>query len=178
MRERPLSLSKVAPRVRGGGIRRSLMTIWDTGRSPRTRGRLCLHLCAGTNGGSIPAYAGEAVPIRRPHDRHRVDPRVRGGGTDKRGSESAGVGRSPRTRGRRAVEWRFGCTVGSIPAFAGVAVSVIISEQLTGVDPRGRGGGAPHLEMIMAAPGRSPRTRGRLAWSGSRSGRVQKGRAL
>ena len=80
MRERPLSLSKVDPRVRGGGIRRSLMTIWDTGRSPRTRGRHTQVIDDDLGHRSIPAYAGEAMPASVRRYERRVDPRVRGGG--------------------------------------------------------------------------------------------------
>ena len=91
----------------------------------------------------------------------RVYPRERGGDIRKSGRDPRRVGLSPRTRGRRRRGKRTGGTVGSIPANAGETALSTRASPNSGVYPRERGGDRALAGGTLAAPGLSPRTRGR-----------------
>ncbi len=115
----------------------------------------------GGHSGSIPAYAGEAIPAGCGRTRHRVDPRVRGGGATHRHKGHDIWGRSPRTRGRQVHSVLSEPSRGSIPAYAGEAIRSKCRTMRARVDPRVRGGGTHPDEPLRGNTGRSPRTRGR-----------------
>ena len=161
-RRATLRRQPVDPRVRGGDGCRIGLRLFDSGRSPRTRGRRKSGMAAHKAGRSIPAYAGETPwPFPILH-RSQVDPRVRGG--DSSACRCAGCtgGRSPRTRGRRSGAGGDGCCIRSIPAYAGETLNPLFPLDESRVDPRVRGGDGQHGNLVGLDQGRSPRTRGRL----------------
>src|SRR5262249_40193937 len=107
-----------------------------------------------------PAHAGE--PREEPAKKTgiRVDPRARGGALDGRQHRGDTWGRSPRTRGSRRLVRPGDVRRGSIPAHAGEPALSTARRPTARVDPRARGGAVKLMYFTVAAPGRSPRTRG------------------
>ena len=101
----------------------------------------------------------------------RVDPRVRGGDHRWRQGSPARVGRSPRARGRLALNAAMRIVSRSIPACAGETNPQRLKSSATKVDPRVRGGDHVMSYCRRGAGGRSPRARGRPQVSGSKINR-------
>jgi len=109
----------------------------------------------------IPACAGETMSARHLSPTTGVHPRVRGGDGGRSAARAAGLGPSPRARGRRWVR-RQGMRRGrSIPACAGETPSSSTHGGSSGVHPRVRGGDRNCYAARIAARGPSPRARGR-----------------
>ena len=111
--------NQVYPRVRGGtglGRKRFLLR---RGLSPRARGNHSPSCCGCKGKRSIPACAGEPIPLGHVKAASAVYPRVRGGTGRPYGTVRCGRGLSPRARGNHySVFWN-SRNVGSIPACAG-----------------------------------------------------------
>ena len=133
----------VDPRVGGGSEKLRLNKLAQQGRSPRGRGKPDEGVDDAGLVGSIPAWAGEARGFQRHPAPPGVDPRVGGGSPATPAQVAAGVGRSPRGRGKPVPcqppwpSWR------SIPAWAGEALGRSFRPQSEKVDPR-VGGGSAH----------------------------------
>ena len=90
-----------------------------------------------------------------------VDPRLRGGGCRIFSAVGLMTGRSPPARGRLEAECFADSLHRSIPACAGEAKKVLLSVLSILVDPRLRGGGHWHFNILAWDAGRSPPARGR-----------------
>ena len=112
--------------------------------------------------GSIPACAGETCWRASDMAYQVVDPRVRGGDFALVFGHGGAVGRSPRARGRLALDELPLLGKGSIPACAGETGPDSSRRTKSEVDPRVRGGDWTPTGTLQAAIGRSPRARGRL----------------
>ena len=110
---------QVYPRVCGGTLRWSLMTLYDTGLSPRVRGNLNFTADARQLLGSIPACAGEPRLPEHQDGISQVYPRVCGGTQIPPTAGTPAWGLSPRVRGNPARQKAGTAAVGSIPACAG-----------------------------------------------------------
>ncbi len=163
-RDRP---SRVDPRVRGGDASVVPNATRARGRSPRARGRPPSRDWRSGRAGSIPACAGETWWRRSSRRPSRVDPRVRGGDASARMISRAGMGRSPRARGRRCTQEAAALGQGSIPACAGETSSATCTAPLPRVDPRVRGGDSSGSWRGLRVGGRSPRARGRPVFNSS-----------
>ena len=109
----------VYPRVCGGTQRNPDVGYQWWGLSPRVRGNLILWSPHSIRAGSIPACAGEPYNQYRSPIEDAVYPRVCGGTTSAGGSQTGGMGLSPRVRGnRQGGPYRRG-EARSIPACAG-----------------------------------------------------------
>ena len=69
------------------------------GLSPRVRGNQSIPMLTFTQGGSIPACAGEPMVPARPRNSNGVYPRVCGGTAEKKTQHVVATGLSPRVRG-------------------------------------------------------------------------------
>ena len=136
------------------------------GRSPRARGRHIATIRDLLKDRSIPACAGKARKSKGGDLARRVDPRVRGEGTDYGDQGNPRRGRSPRARGRHARGETAGDRIRSIPACAGKAEHSHHCRYRKQVDPRVRGEGCTGSYEESRAGGRSPRARGRHLQSG------------
>ena len=88
------------------------------------------------------------------------------GGDSSRGIPvDAGVGRSPRVRGRPTKWWPYYSPMGTIPACAGETGPRSSVWNRMKDDPRVCGGDRPEERRLTRKEGRSPRVRGRLARS-------------
>ncbi len=132
------------------------------GRSPRGRGKPAEDFERLFVTGSIPAWAGEAQPETPPCRHRRVDPRVGGGSGRFCSARGWREGRSPRGRGKHQSKLLAALRARSIPAWAGEAPRCISTVSSGRVDPRVGGGSSPSCLPLNAAPGRSPRGRGKL----------------
>ena len=154
---------RVDPRSRGGDMAATRATQSPRGRSPLTRGRLDAVAACLLGFRSIPAHAGETAGQKVCTRMEWVDPRSRGGDLPLSPSPRHEVGRSPLTRGRRAIRSTAWQISGSIPAHAGETEARLRVGVMPWVDPRSRGGDWPSGHKTGAGDGRSPLTRGRLA---------------
>ena len=152
----------VYPRVCGGTTAAPASSVRPQGLSPRVRGN---HGCAGferTAAGSIPACAGEPVPMRSAIRRARVYPRVCGGTAPAQARTVAFGGLSPRVRGNRRTK---AAAVGynrSIPACAGEPLAHFAELTDGAVYPRVCGGTQTQVIPLRPHLGLSPRVRGNL----------------
>jgi len=151
----------VDPRVRGGSERAARIIERLAGRSPRARGKRSPRGRTARRPRSIPACAGEAVPIGSNVQRAPVDPRVRGGSCARLLLEPRARGRSPRARGKPRLDMIQGVMARSIPACAGEAYARVATNADRRVDPRVRGGSGSRRSRGDRARGRSPRARGK-----------------
>jgi len=153
---------RVNPRSRGGGATAATACTGCCGQSPLTRGRLASLTPSGVADRSIPAHAGEAGGGTGSASRRWVNPRSRGGGPCPFQGADAPGGQSPLTRGRHASAELRADRERSIPAHAGEAAHGGFYGEAHGVNPRSRGGGVTRVPKMIAVPGQSPLTRGRL----------------
>ena len=92
---------RVYPRVCGGTSRRRAVTCGGRGLSPRVRGNRAGSMGSNTQGGSIPACAGEPTFFSLQSASQRVYPRVCGGTLRATLTLPTPTGLSPRVRGNR-----------------------------------------------------------------------------
>ena len=140
-----LSTATVYPRVCGGTISKICDARKSTGLSPRVRGNLFPRFIAATCSRSIPACAGEPVPVGR-----------------QPGYASIG-GLSPRVRGNPFAVRSRHPGLGSIPACAGEPRSRQFCGTFNAVYPRVCGGTRNRHPPQRQRPGLSPRVRGNRA---------------
>ncbi len=159
------------PRAGGDDHNGDVKIAYETGRSPRGRGRPLPQLGQRRGQGTIPARAGTTTPTRKSSWRWADDPRA--GGDDLTAAEIVHVvsGRSPRGRGRRAPGPRGRRPVGTIPARAGTTTWTGCAPPGCADDPRAGGDDATGWIKGAWDGGRSPRGRGRRSPSTSTSRR-------
>ena len=135
----------------------------NPGRSPRERGSRCTRQDDVSEGGSIPARAGEPRCVRQLEEEPRVDPRASGGANLQTRKSLLLQGRSPRERGSHHKTPRSYMEAGSIPARAGEPSPYGRDARPAWVDPRASGGAAAEPLRLALPAGRSPRERGSQA---------------
>ena len=150
----------VYPRVCGGTRRRSMPPGRCGGLSPRVRGNRTGSEDVLRPAGSIPACAGEPIPLCSVASYLTVYPRVCGGTPRRRYPGTRGSGLSPRVRGNRGPSHSQGVPRGSIPACAGEPASASMPGALIRVYPRVCGGTRQLLPEAPSQSGLSPRVRG------------------
>ena len=132
------------------------------GPSPLTRGKQAHPLWLRAQAGSIPAHAGETLPVWRSECLTRVHPRSRGGNHAFRVQPCGVWGPSPLTRGKpTSPTWKT-LRLGSIPAHAGETAPLSRSRFPWTVHPRSRGGNSKRASCSLSCLGPSPLTRGKL----------------
>ena len=151
----------VYPRVCGGSRPIIVRTIVPIGLSPRVRGKRRHSRRVAAGGRSIPACAGEAVPLSRSGGRRRVYPRVCGGSRPARRAGWCRRGLSPRVRGKRGWRCRWRGCPWSIPACAGEAPAGSRGGRWRRVYPRVCGGSGIDAGDALGGGGLSPRVRGK-----------------
>ena len=151
---------RVYPRACGGTIDGLNNRFTDEGLSPRVRGNQLDVAPAGTEGGSIPARAGEPRTSARGNGKVRVYPRACGGTVIVGQKKIRRMGLSPRVRGNLPVEGRVVGAVGSIPARAGEPLSDNPMRRDMAVYPRACGGTSSKMTRLAEMDGLSPRVRG------------------
>ncbi len=150
----------VYPRVGGGTPTPIFREPVRRGLSPRGRGNLPILPAHVPAHGSIPAWAGEPVGLRRPVFRQRVYPRVGGGTVECMGHLGLGGGLSPRGRGNLRAGSPALLPAGSIPAWAGEPHCLHLLRVHRSVYPRVGGGTVEGLVHLGLGGGLSPRGRG------------------
>ncbi len=151
----------VDPRVGGGDTSTKSGGRSNSGRSPRGRGRPTGRGSSSALVRSIPAWAGETLPLPVPWGAGRVDPRVGGGDYASLQTSWWCGGRSPRGRGRLNEAFSANLTNRSIPAWAGETRQAHPGPRGAQVDPRVGGGDRAVSTPSPRVSGRSPRGRGR-----------------
>ena len=140
--------AKVYPRVCGGTHCIGINTETQAGLSPRVRGNPILHNRQRSYPRSIPACAGEPLPIPTPASRAAVYPRVCGG-TPFCTIDSAVIrGLSPRVRGNRCQYQPQPAAPRSIPACAGEPHRAARQPLCPRVYPRVCGGTPRQVDMM------------------------------
>ena len=160
MRRRGIASLAVYPRVCGGTDDGADMPDGDEGLSPRVRGNHRTWLPLIWSLRSIPACAGEPVPVRNGANSLRVYPRVCGGTRRAIDGRAGGQGLSPRVRGNPTGEWQHSIPSISIPACAGEPHLGVATQRLSRVYPRVCGGTMCWPPATRRRPGLSPRVRG------------------
>ena len=151
---------RVYPRVCGGTLPARDVIAQVTGLSPRVRGNRGRPRAGRSDGGSIPACAGEPLSTTCLTDSLRVYPRVCGGTTAVIGERPSSPGLSPRVRGNQRRRLRRGSHGGSIPACAGEPSTWWASAARSWVYPRVCGGTTRSMSRSVSDKGLSPRVRG------------------
>ena len=152
--------AKVYPRVCGGTLNAQNQIAAQQGLSPRVRGNLRADPAPHTHTGSIPACAGEPLPVRQSAACRRVYPRVCGGTVYAGDTFQLDFGLSPRVRGNPPENLHQAGAAGSIPACAGEPSTRTPRRTPPGVYPRVCGGTVSTGESLMSRRGLSPRVRG------------------
>ncbi len=156
----PPPARSVYPRACGGTVP-AVPTVKATrGLSPRVRGNHLVDLSGDAPWGSIPARAGEPLPIGKAGCIGWVYPRACGGTGIITLSEARTAGLSPRVRGNPMPWAHLGPHPGSIPARAGEPMIWLVSPARPVVYPRACGGTNYEPGGTFAARGLSPRVRG------------------
>ena len=150
----------VYPRPRGGTFMRFPLCDLSAGLSPPTRGNHIPPIIAHSDGGSIPAHAGEPRGGGFGARRSRVYPRPRGGTVFVNARAVRPLGLSPPTRGNPVSGVDGVQRLGSIPAHAGEPRSRLPAPRAPGVYPRPRGGTERNGGEDKMRKGLSPPTRG------------------
>ena len=151
---------RVYPRPRGGTVSEMAIPTTTEGLSPPTRGNHSGGRRDNREQGSIPAHAGEPVPVTDRWDEVSVYPRPRGGTGFSGENLSRKKGLSPPTRGNRHDADPIYSWERSIPAHAGEPGEGLAGGGTSGVYPRPRGGTARTRKPVLPADGLSPPTRG------------------
>ena len=169
---RSYSAATVYPRVCGGTRRPHQDMRNRAGLSPRVRGNRALQRATEDWSRSIPACAGEPIPLADPPRQTGVYPRVCGGTPLNAAKRCIGGGLSPRVRGNlQQRHWPQG-RHRSIPACAGEPVWLCNVPCAWRVYPRVCGGTWQAGQTDYENAGLSPRVRGnRDPVPGQRSGR-------
>ena len=163
------SLHKVYPRVCGGTGRWYAEGRRGRGLSPRVRGNPRRNSADERHIGSIPACAGEPLPLRRMGRGRKVYPRVCGGTYPAPWWPPGGKGLSPRVRGNPSQQERPVTSARSIPACAGEPSRVSPARGTSRVYPRVCGGTGARKSSSTQSRGLSPRVRGNRLPAGTRS---------
>ncbi len=150
----------VYPRVCGGTSVLRCRALPSSGLSPRVRGNPTMPTDGISEGGSIPACAGEPARQLIGQVRVAVYPRVCGGTARVGLPGDAGVGLSPRVRGNRLSVLASSPAKGSIPACAGEPAERGGQMGTPRVYPRVCGGTYSSTAFPRWRPGLSPRVRG------------------
>ena len=151
---------RVYPRVGGGTSAGDPVTPRNGGLSPRGRGNPSIRQLYERRSGSIPAWAGEPISLRRPAPPLILYPRV-GGGTDAAGCMPwLFRGLSPRGRGNQSAKELTIDLYRSIPAWAGEPMSLSFQTSDSTVYPRVGGGTRCGRHRPLRLSGLSPRGRG------------------
>ncbi len=129
-RRQTTSATPEDPRVRGVDPTPAAAGVTNDGRSPRARGRLLTSSSPLARCRKIPACAGSTPRGPGRGWRWREDPRVRGVDLILPATQSSGVGRSPRARGRHRREQERTRAAGKIPACAGSTLVELRSYRL------------------------------------------------
>ena len=157
---------RVYPRVCGGTQIYSPSCRHVHGLSPRVRGNLDNALAGILNGRSIPACAGEPIPLLILAFTPSVYPRVCGGTYCAPQSGHSRFGLSPRVRGNLRRKAKTSWCQRSIPACAGEPIKYASKKQAFKVYPRVCGGTTGIGSSKRRPMGLSPRVRGNrsLSW--------------
>ena len=153
---------RVYPRACGGTMRSCQWRLLFQGLSPRVRGNHQYNAETERIQGSIPARAGEPIPAPIMPLADRVYPRACGGTFNQVPEGALVPGLSPRVRGNRHRQRRYGGCPGSIPARAGEPTPRASQRCTDRVYPRACGGTKTLLDALTDTPGLSPRVRGNL----------------
>ena len=129
----------VHPRIRGERLRRSIDTHGRQGSSPHTRGTPNGRNTPKNQPRFIPAYAGNAHPLRACIRSESVHPRIRGERLGAIREHVESLGSSPHTRGTHTSRGADGFGTRFIPAYAGNAVATAPVAAAAAVHPRIRG---------------------------------------
>ncbi len=148
------------PRVGGGTARAGLAPDCPRGPSPRGRGNPRATGPWGCGWGSIPAWAGEPVPVPNGYSISGDHPRVGGGTQSPARTSQFHEGPSPRGRGNPAPMSRSPPTLGTIPAWAGEPYRECNNVCYRRDHPRVGGGTDGATWTLRYDPGPSPRGRG------------------
>ena len=151
----------VYPRVCGGSGRRPSFISWNSGLSPRVRGKRSEKCVSRIRRRSIPACAGEASLKRSMMCLSRVYPRVCGGSAIFSVASTIALGLSPRVRGKRGHIRNRHIALRSIPACAGEARQSRGGAGPARVYPRVCGGSRDGVAAKAGVVGLSPRVRGK-----------------
>ena len=151
---------RVYPRVCGGTARSITRQLLPDGLSPRVRGNLPVIAFYASQGGSIPACAGEPTALEVHDTGWQVYPRVCGGTRWQLNSLPGDVGLSPRVRGNLCLDRDSGNRGGSIPACAGEPRYKAAKRTCLRVYPRVCGGTHHRTPRRTRWHGLSPRVRG------------------
>ena len=135
---------------------------FGSGLSPRGRGKLMEKVWAADGKGSIPAWAGETGRTSSGECKNKVYPRVGGGNFSCSVKLVAGMGLSPRGRGKLRGFRQVNDGIRSIPAWAGETMERQRAGRGHGVYPRVGGGNADAAIRFGSGRGLSPRGRGKL----------------
>ena len=162
-------LKTVYPRVCGGTRTRADTLLADGGLSPRVRGNRWHYRHHALPCRSIPACAGEPCGIGVCAGDGRVYPRVCGGTFDSTLRSSLELGLSPRVRGNPMTAQMREMENGSIPACAGEPQAAGRTPKRRRVYPRVCGGTPTSGTPSSSGPGLSPRVRGNLPQSATRT---------
>ncbi|MBF8271504.1 MAG: hypothetical protein HW380_609 [Magnetococcales bacterium] len=130
------------------------------GLSPQARGNLTSFSGTPMNPGSIPAGAGEPVPLADDPAAIKVYPRRRGGTPTWPLPFLPKSGLSPQARGNPTKSIMTALGAGSIPAGAGEPIPLQKSQDLIRVYPRRRGGTILISPIPATSRGLSPQARG------------------
>ena len=154
---------RVYPRVCGGTHCGCFPEGSHRGLSPRVRGNPCLSGSSLRSERSIPACAGEPLPVSKSRLLTSVYPRVCGGTRQTFDTVLAGQGLSPRVRGNPSLSFRSADRSRSIPACAGEPAVFSASSWSSRVYPRVCGGTISRCSNSSCTGGLSPRVRGNLS---------------
>ena len=154
----------VYPRECGAATRWGGCDARSRGLSPRVRGSPIEEISQMFRGGSIPASAGQPIPIGGALCAIRVYPRECGAASQRLFLEHAAEGLSPRVRGSHQLRRVEGHAPGSIPASAGQPFSRHPITIPLRVYPRECGAALRYGGLSVRVWGLSPRVRGSLCF--------------
>ena len=152
---------RVHPRVCGGNGTAWDTAAWDTGPSPRVRGKPLVYGCVSHRRRSIPACAGETAASCPAAAVSTVHPRVCGGNIGGPSFRLFWTGPSPRVRGKPRTWLLERSVAGSIPACAGETARMTELSSKPMVHPRVCGGNRLARHRSLSVVGPSPRVRGK-----------------
>ena len=157
----PLPGRQVHPRACGGNQISPSKRTPTCGPSPRLRGKREPHRLVNHREGSIPAPAGETLPMPGFAALRWVHPRACGGNLPVSWILNLTPGPSPRLRGKPGITGRIYMSLRSIPAPAGETTSPSSPGPPIAVHPRACGGNPNANATGYLVPGPSPRLRGK-----------------
>ena len=152
--------NRVYPRACGGTSPAVSNSCLPLGLSPRVRGNLPVAERGGRGRRSIPARAGEPLPLLDAESLHEVYPRACGGTMYQTMYPGVTVGLSPRVRGNLLHRTFTDSKGRSIPARAGEPNTHWPTLMIAWVYPRACGGTDPWVRVRVQLQGLSPRVRG------------------